>query len=142
MPCEQEAPPKDINQPLWLQYYLERACSMVTIARSHGLPLREAMDSVRLLPGSAPLLSAWSCVDSPACCFVQDRFIAGVRVAVRKLEWSLGWVVPISVPIVLLLQVGEAWKEYTENTKHYSKMHFEANKRMLLRQELHKEFLV
>ena len=37
--------------------------------------------------------------------------------------------------------MGEAWKEYTENTKHYSKLHFEANKRMLLRQPAHKEFI-
>ena len=39
------------------------------------------------------------------------------------------------------VQVGDAWKDYTENTKHYSKMHFEANKRMLLRQPDHKEFI-
>ena len=31
---------------LWVQYYLERACHMVFIARSHGLPLRKAMSQV------------------------------------------------------------------------------------------------
>ena len=29
-----------------LQYYLERASQLVTIARSNGLPLREAHDAV------------------------------------------------------------------------------------------------
>ena len=43
--------------------------------------------------------------------------------------------------LIAYVQVGDAWKEYTESTKHYSKMHFEANKRMLLRQEDHKEFI-